>query len=140
MGSWGDPPLGVRGAKTLIKRPSRVECTTFWVQLRLQTTAETAEPHTPECCSTPHPSPLASATGGSDPLDRGLHLPCCPPGPRYPSLQDADSSLARRAISWTCRLRPWDLGPLPPWIAVGGGRGGYVTLRLSECEEDTNVC
>ena len=45
---------------------------------RLQTTAETAEFHTPQCCSMPHWSPLALATRGSALLGWGLHLPCFP--------------------------------------------------------------
>ena len=53
---------------------------------RLQTTAETAELHTPEYYSRPRRSLLASAAWSSALLDWGLHLPCCPPGSGDPSL------------------------------------------------------
>ena len=98
---------------------------------RHQTTAETAELHTPECCSVPRWSPLALATGSSALLDWGLHLPCCPPGSGDPSLQDADNSLAHRADSQTFRPRLWDSGSLSPnWLLCVC----YIPLRLLECE------
>ena len=53
MGSWGKPTLGIRGAKTFIKRPRRVECTTFKVQLRQAPDHSwEADLHTPDCCFT----------------------------------------------------------------------------------------
>ena len=85
---------------------------------RLQTTTETAELHTPECCSVPHWSPLASATRGSALLNWGVCLPSCPPGSGDPSLQDADNSLAHCAVSQTYRLRLWDLVCYRPLIVL----------------------
>ena len=111
VGSWGNSPRGIRGDKTLTKRPRRLSKYNWG---RLLTTAETAELHTPECCSMPHSSPLASAAGGSALLDGGLRLPCCPPGSGDPFLQDADKSFAHCAVSRTCRLRLWDSGSLSP--------------------------
>ena len=81
---------------------------------RLQTTAETAELHTPECCSSPHWSPLASAAGGSAMLDWGLYLPCCPSGSKKFFLARRWHPLAHCAFSWTSWLRFWDSGLLFP--------------------------
>lgn len=79
-------PSGV--PRHLPKRPRRVESITFQVQLRqAQTTAETAEPHAPECAPR-HAALLALAAGGSAPLS---------PSPADLSWQDADDSLSRHA-------------------------------------------
>ena len=101
--------------------------------MRRQTTAETAELPTPECCSMPHWSPLASAAGDSALLDWGHRLPCRPLGSEDPSLQDAGDSLAHCAVSGTHRQRVWDLGSL---FSMGVC---YISLRLLECELDMNV-
>ena len=73
-------------------------------------------------------------------LDWGLHLPCCPPGSRDPSLKDTDGSLAHYAVSQTCRLRRWDLDLLSPIDCCVCVYVCVIVFRLWECEEDINVC
>lgn len=96
-------PSGV--PRHLPKRPRRVESITFQVQLRqAQTTAETAEPHAPECA----------------PRHAGLRwhwppkaLPHCPlPLQTCPGRTPMTPSAATPPCAWTRRLRLQDSGSL----------------------------
>ena len=133
VGSWGNSPRGIRGDKTLTKRPRRLSKYNWG---RLLTTAETAQLHTPECCSTPCSSPLASVAGGSALLD-WLH---CPAAHLAPEILPCKMLATLLPTVLSPGPADWDSGTrvhYPPLIALCVCVCVCVSvnpLRLSQCE------
>ena len=97
---------------------------------RLQTTAETAELHTPECCPMPRWSPLASAMGGPACWTEDFVSPAAHLAPEILPCKTLMTPLPPCCLP-DLQIETLGLRSFPPLISVCVC---YIPLRLLQCE------
>ena len=139
IGSWGNSPHGIRGAKIFIKKIQKggilhfqgiTEAVSRPLLRLLSSTHQSAVPHHADLPWRRPPEVLPCWTEDF----------VCPAAHLVPELLPCKRLTAPLPpvlpVFWMCRLRLWDSGSLSPIDCCVC----YISRRLLECEQDIDVC